>query len=275
MTTVACLLDLLALVLLLASWPAVRGTTLVAPWCWLGLSLLILPLGITAGESGRLLAAALTLCPTVALLGAKRPQDKAWQFIVATFWLILVLPAVQAVALNREGALDLHPARSWFLASVVALGMLNSLFSRYWFCVLLAGAGQALLLAPYLPLSRGLANDWTLGLAVYSAAVVSAVIVGKVPRRHLPPWDRAWRDFRDAYGLVWALRVAERFNDTARANGWNIAVGWGGFHGWDETSGSTEQDSERQRACRQSLLNLLRRFVTPEWIARREARSTG
>jgi hypothetical protein len=270
MTTVACLLDGLALALLLAHWPAVRGTTLVGPWGWLGLSLVVLPFAPGAGMTWRLLAAALALCPAMSLLGAKRPQDKAWHFIVATFWLILALPALQAITLGKEGEMDAHPARSWFLAVTIVFSVLNSLFSRYWLCVLLAGIGQGLLLSPYLPWPlSALANEPDTGLACYAAGVVIAAVLGQVPRQPAAPLDRLWRDFRDAYGLVWTLRVAERINHTAAKNGWDVAVGVRGFRSPTEGQPAVTLNVEQQHAFHQSLFNLLRRFVSPEWISRR------
>ena len=37
-------------------------------------------------------AAMIVFCPAMALLGAKRPQDKPWQLIVLSLWGILALP---------------------------------------------------------------------------------------------------------------------------------------------------------------------------------------
>jgi hypothetical protein len=272
MTTVACLLDVLALALLVAHWPVLRGTTLVGPWMWLGLSLAILPFGLAADGSCRMLAASLTVCPPMALLGAKRPQDKAWHFVVATFWLILALPALQALVMGKSGELDVHPVRSWLLALAIVFGVLNSLFSRYWPCVLLAGLGQVLLLCPALPWQPCPdEGDWAWGLACYAAAVAVAVVLGRALRRTDASLDRLWRDFRDAYGLVWTMRVAERINHAARMHGWDVSASWSGIRGPSGRLPADVLDGDQQRVFRQCVLNLLRRFCNPEWIARRLA----
>jgi hypothetical protein len=270
MMMVACLLDTLALALLMACWPVVRGTTLVGPWMWLGLSLAVLPFGLAADNSWRLLLAALTVCPSMALLGAKRPQDKAWHFVVATFWLILALPGLQAMVMGKSGELDVHSVRSWLIAVTIVFGVLNSLFSRYWPCVLLAGLGQVLLLCPALPWKPCPGEAvWAWGLASYAAAVVLAVLLGRAPRRRDASLDRLWGEFREAYGLVWTLRVAERINHAARMNGWGITAGWSGIRGPHGRLPAEVLDGDQQRAFRQSVLNLLRRFARPQWIARR------
>ena len=99
---IVALLALPALSWLVVGFVRLRGTTLRAPCGWSVLSLLIivaaevlidlLRLG-AAAATVRYLAATTTLCPLIGLLGAKRPQDRGWQFIVATLWVVLALPA--------------------------------------------------------------------------------------------------------------------------------------------------------------------------------------
>ncbi len=60
----------------------------------------------------RYIAAMSTFSPIMALLGAKRPQDRGWQFIVATLWAILSLPACEWLLFG--GVAEIHPARFWF-----------------------------------------------------------------------------------------------------------------------------------------------------------------
>ena len=124
----------------------------------------------------RYLAAVATLCPSVAVLGAKRPQDRGWQFIVASLWLVAALPSLQQWFARPNAALDLHVAWRWFLLILIAIGLFNILPTRYWPTSLLTAAGQACLLTRHLPLadSWSIANHqylWPLGAVLWCVAV--------------------------------------------------------------------------------------------------------
>src|SRR6185295_15343995 len=99
----AAVLGLLVLAILLKGSGGLRGTTLVAPWAWSALATLtVAGSEVAAGLAGdlaswivplRFMAAMSAFCPIMAVLGAKRPQDRAWQFIVLSLWAVLCLPA--------------------------------------------------------------------------------------------------------------------------------------------------------------------------------------
>src|SRR5262249_30040310 len=112
-TAVICL----AMIALVGAWVLWRGrrrvigTTLAAPWAWSLVSLaaqfatiassVFDPPGIWNAPLGY--AAAITsFGPVVAVLGAKRPQDRAWQWIVVTLLVVLALPSGQFL-LVRQG----------------------------------------------------------------------------------------------------------------------------------------------------------------------------
>ena len=77
--------------------------------------------------------------------------------------------------------------------------------------------------------------------------------------------NRVWLRFRDAYGLVWGLRVLERYNVAAAKLDWPQQITWYGFQSRETTE---EQPSKKIEAtAARSFRMLLRRFVTPEWFA--------
>ncbi len=153
------------LLLLGALRTALRGTTLLAAWNWSLLALGAIGVVEVAARSilrawppesldaCRFLAATLALCPGMAVLGAKRPQDRAWKFIVGALWGILILPAARVLLLPSVATLAVHAAQSWFLLVLILLVVINWLPTRFWLSAMGTGAGLVCLLLDYLPLA--------------------------------------------------------------------------------------------------------------------------
>ncbi len=287
-------LCLAAEILIGANWRRIRGTTLVWPACWAMFSLAALAaaqvaLALDAAPSAmhsyiRYVAAATTFCPLMALLGGKRPQDRAWQLIVLSLWVVAALPALVEMA-YRPSSLQLHAAWRWLLLlPLVLMGLLNYLPTRFWPSAVLAACGQVGLLGEQLPLPGREAASWapahvvaTVAMGLFLLAIL-LVALG-IPRRDpgKTSIDRLWLDFRDNFGAVWALRVAERFNASAAMYNWRVQLTWSGLRAADATEPAHEDGHAREddaseetaAAMQASLRSLLRRFVSPEWIARR------
>lgn len=270
----------------------VAGTTLISPWFWthaailgIGCTLLIVE---TAGsdegvhatswkEAILFAAASISFCPLMALLGAKRPQDRGWHFVVISLWAILVLPVAESLVLRHGQMPDVAGARSWFMLILISIGIVNALCTRYWLPAFMFGCGQLLMLADSLPLIREFL-DASLGIAGYSCCAIAVILAsllaersyGQLENNQLGAFDTVWRDFRDAFGLLWALRVAEQINIAARSNEWSLRLHW---HGFVDAHGSrldlNSLPEVTRDALKQVLHNLLRRFVTSDWIAAR------
>ena len=263
-------LGLLGLLLLLAQRGRLQGTTLMAAWWWAMVAWLSIvsvelwarsffgePLPRWIGHL-RFVAACASFCPIMAQLGAKRPQDRAWQFIVLSLWIVVALPAGEALLYSPDSPLDLHAARRWFLVLLIGLGLVNTLPTRYGLSGLLYACGQGSLLAAQMPWADG--QTWGAGLVVGLGCGVAALAlwVAELPRGQTPKifLDRWWLDFRDAYGLLWSLRVAERFNAAAQMYQWPLRLKWGGFE-WKTEAAEYEQLDSRQRQVIERVLRTL------------------
>lgn len=256
-----------------------RGTTLVAPWVWSLVTLVALAATeILISLSGspapdwaphlRFAAAMSTVCPAMALLGAKRPQNRGWQFIVLSLWAILSLPSIEWLLFG--GLREIHPARFWFLVILIAVGAANGLGTRRWPSSLLYCGGQSALMAPFFSTQAALSGSLS-PLVGISALVLSwLLIAAESPRarRAASPLDRVWLDFRDAFGVVWALRIAERMNASANMYDWPVTLAWRGF-----VARNSDATADVSPAVEESFRTLLRRFVSPAWIDARLGQS--
>jgi hypothetical protein len=273
------MLAVVGLTILWRAKPRLQGTTLAAVGWWMATALvslaaaeIVIAIFGGAGTSWalalRLVAATGTLSPIMALLGAKRPQDVAWQFVVAALWAILSLPAARWLLFG--GTEEIHPAQLGFLAILILAGAVNGMATRFWPSTLLFFAGQLTLVAPFFHATQ----DWVsgavappLGMALVVAALALAAAGIPAARSARLQLDRVWLDFRDAFGTVWALRVMERMNVSARMYGWPVSLEWNGFAGQE----SSQSDANMPPAIEDALRTLLRRFVSPEWIDARLA----
>jgi hypothetical protein len=255
------------------------GTTLSAVWTWSLVSLLsvslaevaVAMLGGNLPQSWiaplRFVAAASSFCPVMALLGAKRPQDRGWQFIVVALWGIVSLPAAHWLLFG--GVREIHPAQVGLLAILIGVGALNRLATRTWLAGAAYALGQVALLGPYFAsLQPWLADERgpLVGLALLVASWLLLAMQGDRSRaaRGL---DRVWLDFRDAFGAVWGLRVMERMNASADMYDWPVMLVWQGFIAKNQDSDMVETP----QIVEDSLRTLLRRFVSPTWIDERLA----
>jgi hypothetical protein len=279
------LLSLWIIVWLGVAWRRARGTTLRAPLAWAMFSTFALlacrifvrdGVHVTQSEAAwaewmQYLAAVTTFCPVMGVLGAKRPQDRGWQFIVATLWIVLALPAWQRGLLASAQRLEMHAAWRGFLIILILIGLANYALTRYGISAIAFAAAQWLWLrpafdatAPAGPQIIGNAPWWCAALSVTLAA--GCGLLGSWKPRG---WDRVWRDFRDAYGSVWALRLAERVNQVATQEKLPLRLTWFGF----VSTGSAERTTVQSMPApaRIALTTALRRFVSQEWVEQRTA----
>lgn len=259
-----------------------RGTTAVPAAAW-GVAAALALAAEAAGRAGgwvgdpaarsaaRLVVAALAVCPAMSLLGAKRPQHGVWQLVVATLGFVLAMPAVSAL-LVRPGSLpNVQMVERFFLPVLVGVGWMNFIATRRGLAASLVAVGQLGLIWPFLP---GVSPDDPLPAAADAACSWSIAAGGLLAvvqsvrgsRRRVGSGlagvvDPAFLAVRETLGAAWALRISERFNSIAATRGWPCRLRFAGMEG-DCPAGPWERDAIR---CVRSIL---RRFVSPDWIAR-------
>jgi len=262
-----------------SGWRRASGTTLWGPCCWAMFSAgcltiysawTALPTASLTGIGGsalRFAVAATTFTPLVAVLGAKRPQNRGWQWVVFTLWLVLVWPAVQAAALPVGNRLELFVAWKLFLVGLVGLGLLNYLPTRHWFTACLTAVGQLLLLSDHLGTFQFVQPpwNWTAGVACLSLAATLVMLrrqpTPPVPLEGLEQYQQRWHLFRDSYGAFWGLRLLQRINQTAELRNWPVRLLWTRFVPADEATAPTQITSEHKAEIEQTFQTLLRRFL--------------
>jgi hypothetical protein len=270
---IASVLAALLAALALHGYARLRRSTLGAACLWTAFSASCLVLVAVVepqlegiGQSAFHFAmACTTFCPVMAVLGAKRPQSRGWQWIVLSLWIVLVWPAAQAVLLPAGVQLELFVAWKLFLWGLIAIGLANYLPTTNWRAAILLALGQVLLLRDFLGLpatESPVVSDLVAVLSLLSAAGLvfqrsDARTTGESNHSSLDASTSRWIRFRDMFGAFWALRILGRVNQAAEFRAWPMRLSWHGFVTPETESPSDEQLAELQ----QSLDSMLRRFL--------------
>jgi hypothetical protein len=137
-------------------------------------------------------------------------------------------------------------------------------------------AGLLLIVLPLCPATQGPVPDVLSGRSwsMCCLALAGWIADRQVARRHSAddtrrPFDRAWSDFRELFGIVWAKRIQERFNDDARRRGHSLRLGFQGLEAVASGHSSTGFDAASRAAAESSLRWLLQKFVDAEWLEKR------
>lgn len=215
-------------------------------------------------SAARFAVAATTLCPLMSVLGAKRPQDRGWQWVVLTLWIVLVWPAAQAVVLPAGIRVELFIAWKIFLWGLIGLGLLNYLPTRHWRASVLVALGQILLLREHLGLPEATSTQISQLVAVLSFVSAAAIVTSSrksaslaTNAQTLAKLNSQWLQFRDHYGAFWALRSLARINQSGEQHDWPVRLDWAGF----VSVGDAQPNELQLETIRQALDSILRRFI--------------
>lgn len=216
-------------------------------------------------------AHSLIFCPFMSLLGARRPQNRMWEMVVITLWFILVLPALEAVIVRPGQNYDTQGIRAWFMMILIFVSSMNIILGRFWICGFLIGCAQFALVNAHLPswlqIQSTAMVPWGLGFAI--AALIAMFALRKPDRSKMRVENQVWLDYRDMFGGMWALRIRERINATAKMNDWDLRLEWDGFTAADGTPLPDTLPADTQRILHLNFWNLMRKFVSQSWIDQR------
>lgn len=259
-----------------------KGTALRASVIWAILAVLLAILSQIAAinepfPTGRPLTGHLaylsvltTLAALISVLNARTPGGGAWAILMSLLILVFLIPWLESSGIGRPTSITLNRLRldnPWtiFFGLVVLAGVTNYLPTRYFLAASCLALG---LLLEYLALTRlnlsptTRATLWSAFPLCLAAAVAAADLRSRSMPPSTSPLEAAWLWFRDHWGVVWALRVLERFNRSAESQTWPIRLSWQGVVPFPPGSPSPEIPS----AALPLLLTLLRRFASPERV---------
>ena len=83
---------------------------------------------------------------------------------------------------------------------------------------------------------------------------------GRAPATRLR-LEQLWFWFRDLWGVVWALRIQERFNRTAELKGWPIRLSWFGLVPVDVSASLADGPFAIPPEAEAAFRGLIRRFA--------------
>ncbi len=259
-----------------------RSTTLTTAWRWsLGAVVLWIAVWSTTALSGVVsdplasqfwyVLSVVLLCPAIAVLGARRPGSRVWNWFVLVP-LIVVLGRPLATSWNRDFEIvALHVETPVLLGHllVLVMGGGNFLGTRHTLATLLFVSAQLMFLIPFFGSGNSPLVEYRdalriAGTLLLSASIWTAARADRITSR-LEGFDQVWRDFRDSFGIVWARPIQDRMNETARKEQWPVQLQMDGFH-WSEPDVNSPERIAANPRIEHTLRWLLRRFVDPDWI---------
>jgi hypothetical protein len=253
----------------------IRLTTLGTAWTWaIGASLTWIAAGCagllipesTAVDQLWYVAAVAALCPWIAVLGARRPGVRVWNwFVVLPLAAVLLWPAALSWLPRGPARPSLEAPSLVGFGLAMTMGLGNYLGTRHTVSAILTAISEFLLLRTF---SVAASSETAFFRAIAALGLACAAIAALRPIMPPPPdqspWDNLWTDFRNAFGIVWANRLAERVNAQAAKEGWTVRLGPRGFV--PIRSGESVDTSRHEAEIDHTMRWLLRRFVDEPWI---------
>ena len=281
----------------------VQATTLQNAWWW---SLFAATLWVVTWFADQCLSAisseaadhawyaisVFSLCPPVAVLGARRPGTRVWGgFIILPMLLVLGWPVVTLWTQGSElHGLQLETPQVAAFCLVLVMGLGNYCGTRYTLPVILFGCALCAQVVSSSVISPSWLSDRASTRFYCTAVMIIGIGIIRFSRRPVlnPGFDQVWVDFFDTFGIVWARRIQDRVNFMLVKERLSVRLEFDGFvwsHEVTQAARTTEatdvsrvavvradesQEVARTVARVEHMLRwLLRRFVDADWIDRR------
>ncbi len=264
-----------------AAWRNAEQTALRGALVWAGLGIVLGVLAQVQGflevpQSGRPWTGRITylmvlalLAALISVLGARNPGGKAWAILMVLLMLVFLIPWLEAGGRLRRaqglGQVQLDSPWTVFYGLLVLAGVTNFVPTRYCGAALSVGAG---FIVEYLALTRG---EWTAATRAAAWPLVAWTLAlgwflgdraARRPSQGRGALEDLWFWFRDHWGVVWGLRVQERFDRAAELAHWPARLTWFGLV--SASAAATHGVPDLPEQAETTLRTLLRRFVAPD-----------
>ncbi len=249
-----------------------KGTTLATAVCWAWAAAAAFAGSLTSAvfaqfpetlaQQSFYWTGIVALCPLIAVLGAQRPGVKVWNaFVLVPLMFVLGWPALTVWFEGYPPAsLQIETPTAIGIAIVALMGLGNYLLIPRWTASALFYGGAIAFIV--LPLTTFIELSPRWHLAAYPCLGLSALagwLTSRNRQTHPDPLDQTWCEFRDRFGLVWAVRIKERVNATAEKERWCSRLEMQGFRRIEADGTLSEQETGIR--AEHTLRWLLRRFV--------------
>ena len=276
---------------LMLAWREAGGTSLRGALVWgalalgLGLCARWAALGVPL-ETGRpsegmfaYLMTAAILAALTTVLNARGPREWVWAILMALLVVVFLIPWLEGSGRARVadglGRLRLESPWTLFYGFLAVAGIANYLPTRYGRAATVLGGALVveflgLWFVDWPPGRR--AACWTWSAWLFGASWWVAWLDASRRPRGRNELERLWFWFRDHWGAVWALRIAEQFNRSATLLDWPIRLTWEGLAPVDPNSDAPGEVPDR---ALRTFRGLIRRFARPERLDRAAAGDSG
>jgi hypothetical protein len=214
------------------------------------------------------LASVALIAALISVFNARRPGARAWALLMGLLVVVLLIPWLEGagLTLNSDSMRRLRLGSPWslFFPVLAIAGVVNYLPTRYGTSAFLAGLGLGLEYAGLTWTDMDVAwraRIWSLVPLFFAASIWAGFSSARLVRPVDSDLERLWFWFRDHWGVVWSLRILERYNRSAEQAHLGARLGWSGAdRAWMSGTVQTQATS--------LLASLLRRFAEPERIGR-------